>query len=130
MECSCKVNCDVDDYSTMLSDKIVKARKFHKCGECCRAIEPGEKYRREVTLYDGRIDSCVTCLDCNSIRNQFFISFYWGQILEMFDEFVREVDGEIPEKCISGLTPAARDYVCCRIEDLWNDLYGDEEDDI
>lgn len=39
-----------DDYSIVLHDRDQKARKPHKCSECYRVIEAGEKYNVQRTV--------------------------------------------------------------------------------
>ena len=38
---------------TVLSDRTPKARKMHQCLYCCGWIVPGERYHRQVNIYDG-----------------------------------------------------------------------------
>lgn len=38
---------------TLLSESWPVARKQHRCIWCGQRIEPGEKYRRERSVYDG-----------------------------------------------------------------------------
>lgn len=51
----------------VLTDKMVTARKQHKCCECNRIIEVGEKYRYEAFIGD---DFCIhkTCRHCSPVR--------------------------------------------------------------
>lgn len=44
------------------------ARKQHKCGECYSLIEPGQKYQLVSGCWDGRMDSCKTCMPCLEAR--------------------------------------------------------------
>ena len=127
MECA-TVYCDVDDYCTMLREEQPTARKQHKCHECRRVIEVGEKYNLEVTLYDGEISTYKTCLDCMSIRREFFKNgFYYEGIVEALGEHVKDSDGDISESCLASLTPGARGMVCAMVEDCWEDIDDDEE---
>jgi len=126
MECA-TVYCDVEDYCTMLREEQPVARKQHKCNECKRVIDVGEKYNLEVTVYDGEISKHKTCLDCLSIRREFFKDgFYYGETKWMLEEHVNDSGGDISESCIEALTPGARAMVCAMIEDCWEDL-DDEE---
>ena len=53
---------------TVLSDKTVRARKPHKCSTCgAVAVEPGQEYRRETLIYDGRIYDWVMCGPCDEL---------------------------------------------------------------
>jgi len=117
MECAC-VNVDVDDYADLISDTTPTARKVFKCHECKEGITPGQQYRREVTVYDGRLETNRTCLDCISIRNAFFCGgWYWGDILDSLKEAIWDSDGQISESCIASLTPGARERVCRMIDE-------------
>ena len=53
------------------SETIRKARKSHKCCECFRQINIGEKYQYVSGIWDGDPDSFKTCLSCYEIRNDF-----------------------------------------------------------
>ena len=77
-------NCiciDVDEYSTIISNKVIKARKSHFCEECKEFILPGQKYERNVNKYDGKLFVNKTCLPCLRIRNDYFkCGYYFGEI--------------------------------------------------
>ena len=116
------VSVYVEDYCKVLRESQPTARKQHKCGECRRAIEVGEKYNLEATLYDGEISTYKTCLDCMSIRREFFKGgFYYEGIIDALDEHVNDCGGDISESCLASLTPGARTMVCEMIEETWND---------
>lgn len=126
MECS-TVYCDVDECCTLLSSTRPLARKEHKCYECKRVINKGEKYLREVTLFDGIVETWKTCVDCESLRSNFFSrGYYFGDIIYMLREHINDSGGDVSEKCISGLTPGAQGVVCEMIEDCWEDADDDE----
>jgi hypothetical protein len=40
------------------------ARKEHRCDECDRTIEPGERYRHATGLHDARWDTHHQCAHC------------------------------------------------------------------
>ena len=129
MECS-TVYCECDDYCTCLSSTRPKARKEHKCNECKRIIPIGDKYLREVTLYDGEVEAWKTCKDCESIRDNFFTGgYYYGEILYTLREHIYESYGDVSESCIADLTPGAQEIVCNIIEDYWGDNDDEDEDD-
>jgi hypothetical protein len=120
MECSCEVNIDIDEWSEKIICETRQSEKIHKCDECYKDIQVGEKYE----LYKGSMDyesfTQVTCMDCISMRNSFFRSGYiFGTIWENLYEFLSDVEGNIKEECISTLTPVARDKVCRYINDIW-----------
>lgn len=61
---------DVADESvTMLASHIRTAMKPHKCAECWRTIEPGERYTIERFVSDGRVDTHKTCRHCIVVRD-------------------------------------------------------------
>ena len=127
MECA-TVSVDVDDHCTTLRESQPTARKRHKCGECRGIIDVGEKYNLEVSLYDGNISTYKTCLDCMSIRREFFKGgFYYEGIVEALGEHVKDSVGDISESCLASLTPGARARVCLMIEGCWED--GEQQGD-
>jgi hypothetical protein len=46
-----------------------KARKVHKCYECRRSIQIGDRYECWTGMFDGRIDRYKTCDDCAKLRD-------------------------------------------------------------
>lgn len=124
MECACEIHIEHDGGPEYSNIKFPKARKTHQCGECYRDILPGEKYEKITAKWDGDFSTHKTCLDCRSIRDQFFTSWMYGQIWEHLDNFIADVSGEISESCIAELTPMAREKVCEKIELYWE--YPDE----
>lgn len=122
MECSCNFSATADGYSAILSDKVRTARKTHRCRECNRPIQPGEKYRVEKTLFDGSVGTVKTCMDCNSIRTHLCEYYYYGEVRELVRNSVADMGGEVPERCISPLTPIAREWVCGLIEEEWEEI--------
>ena len=53
-----------DDYSTIWRERLVKARKEHKCCECGGKIQPGEQYGYAEALYDGEWTTWKRCPSC------------------------------------------------------------------
>lgn len=43
-----------------------RARKEHRCEECGRAIQPGERYRRTAQKFDGYVSAWKTCAHCEA----------------------------------------------------------------
>jgi hypothetical protein len=57
--------CDIHpDFYTVTTPT---ARKPHRCCECLRTIEIGERYERVSAKYDGRLADIKTCGDCSAI---------------------------------------------------------------
>ena len=126
MECSCSVDVCSDGAITVLKEKIVTAKKEHKCSECGRKIKKEESYEYASGVWETKLNIYKTCLDCLSLRKQFFKDgFCYNAIWEMFEEEFR--DTEIPESCISKLTPGARAKVCVFIEWCWENDEDFEE---
>lgn len=53
------------DAWTIFVDAIRTARKTHRCGECGRAIQPGERYHHARGLLDGGWMQVRQCLHCH-----------------------------------------------------------------
>ena len=120
--CSC-VSYD-NDYGPSCFKAITrKARKIHKCNECGEVILPGCEYKYESGVWDGTPDSYKTCLDCMSVRDEFFCEGWtYGDLWCGFDEHVSHVDGDIPEDNINNLSPKAKGKVLGIIDDYWEDM--------
>lgn len=52
----------------LYSEKMVKARKSHKCCECRNLIHKGETYQLAKGLWDGSFSAYRTCAACATIR--------------------------------------------------------------
>lgn len=63
MECF----CDYDPPEAW-SSKEQTARKEHRCEECNRSIQPGEKYEYVWGKWDGIVSVFKTCSRCLEIR--------------------------------------------------------------
>lgn len=127
MECACiDVDIDLDCTVEILSDKTVMAKKEHKCCECKRAIEPGEKYRNECLKFEGKLERWKTCLDCLSVRREIFCSFYFGCLWDDLETELFENDGTLSEECVSSLTCKARERVCEIIDRVWEKISIEE----
>ena len=110
MDCSCQIDTgyDADSNPGFVHERMRKARKTHKCSECHRVIAINEIYVYVTGVWDGEFSSFKTCVDCASLRNEFFSSYIFEHVWEDFKEYVSECDGNIPEKCLLKLTNTAR----------------------
>ena len=119
-KCSC-VYCD--DYDAVSSSfcniKKVKARKTHKCCACHRSIEPGEEYEYVSGIWDGDFDTYKTCIDCLSIRDNFFCNGYYYEFEEALMEHLNVIDGNVDSECIEGLTHNAKARIIDMIDKIW-----------
>jgi len=96
MDCSC-IDIDSSDYPgpKLFKEKIVKARKQHKCSECDADIQPGERYENASGVWDGEFSTHKTCSICCEIRNALFCGTYmfgevWEEIRQLGDELTLE----------------------------------------
>jgi len=61
--------CDYDE-PKFYFNKLVKARKQHKCDECRNIIQKGETYERVSAMWDDYApDTYRTCSKCLDLRN-------------------------------------------------------------
>ena len=103
----------------MYKAKRHTARKQHICSECARIIEIGEKYEYVFGVWQTP-SVYKTCIDCLSIREQFFENgWIFTMVWEYFQNEFSYIGAIVPECCISELTPNARSRVCDWIEDMW-----------
>lgn len=134
MKCSCNIDCDIDEGAVLEIEGIYKfATSQTRCCECEKIIGFNEKYLHEFgvdyqtmedyesldEVPDKFIEHYHICLDCKSVRDQFFSNFYYGTIWDELSEYLVECDGQVHEDCIANLTPRARFIVCDIIEELW-----------
>lgn len=105
---------------------MVKARKEHKCDECSRIINRGEKYEYVFGIYSDSYDNpCImkTCSICLSIREAFFCDgFLHGDIIEAVREHIRAIDGKVGFDCLEILTDEARKVILKLMEETMEDL--------
>lgn len=59
--------CDGEP-ADVVRHEVRRARKPHRCYECCAAIAPGERYEYTGMVYEGTADSFSTCLRCVDLR--------------------------------------------------------------
>lgn len=120
MECSCEIDSYDDGERVELYSSVNRmAMKRHKCFECRAIIYPGDKYQFVSYLYDGIFWKEKTCKDCLSAIAQFYSGGACSGILwDDISEHIRECYGDLPESCISQLTPVARAKVCEKIDSV------------
>lgn len=59
--------CDYEPPS-MYEVSTHAARKAHRCYECSRTIQPGERYEKVVGVWDGDFGTYKTCRHCLDLR--------------------------------------------------------------
>lgn len=78
-----------DEPVTMLAKKMQTALKLHKCAECRRLIEPGERYMVERFVTDGTVVRHKTCKHCLVVREWLMAEcggWVFGDVEEDLDE--------------------------------------------
>lgn len=87
-----------------------KARKAHRCDECCEdVIKPGDRYRFSSGICDREPWSFKSCLLCAEIRKHFScnrgqsLGTMWEELAENFFPTMRAGG-----PCMEGLSPAAK----------------------
>lgn len=60
--------CDYDLPALFRESRPI-ARIEHRCSECGRAIQPGERYERVVGVWDRLFSTYRTCVYCLAIRD-------------------------------------------------------------
>lgn len=114
---------DIYEHPSFIGERVVVAKKAHKCVECRREIFFGEKYEYIAGVWDGEFATFQTCIDCLSVKKSFFCGGYeFGGIWPDLREHIRDFEGNIPSDCIIALTRTARDKVCDLIQEAWAEL--------
>ena len=94
--CDCSI--EDGDGPEFCHDKIVKARKEHRCCECDEPIKPGQKYEYTAGLWDGYFCVYKTCMTCVRIREDFCpCGWAYGMLQETIMECIglNYVTGEL-----------------------------------
>lgn len=60
--------CMIDDayWCDFEVTEYPRARKEHRCGECDRTIQRGERYRRTVQKFEGDVSAWKMCAHCEA----------------------------------------------------------------
>jgi hypothetical protein len=120
MNCSCTaMSVELED--AYWSERKLRAAKLHKCIECGCKIKKEEYFIFGTYIIPGvHIHNSITCLDCKSIQENFF-SEGWniGSLKnDLYNYFDSSWIEDLPSKCISKLTPKARDTVCDLLQEF------------
>lgn len=75
---------------TILSTKVVKTRKAHRCNTCLAKVPAGSKMERSAIVGDGSVYSWYVCETCQEIFK-----------LVGYDQFEDDSDHSIPEGCVN-----------------------------
>lgn len=112
-----------DDYSDCkcISQKLVRALKPHKCGECRQMIAPGQFYEHYTGIDWGRMHHEKTCSVCVELRDKYVCGGYtFGTVLDMIYEELQERE-DLDLGCLDGLSPAALDKMIGIMDRAWSE---------
>ena len=128
MQCSCSIDgCSSNGTYENPKERILTNKSNSlKCGECDRKIKRGEQYEWYQGEYDGDRHTHYTCLDCVSLKEQFFYDYTFERLWEDFNQHMDDCEWQVPEDCLSKVTPATRAIICENIESEWE--YLDEQE--
>ena len=88
---------------TILSDKLVKTRKPHRCVLCLRNFEPGTMMIRQTNIVDEicTIYECQTCRELmDYVEPNEWNMWYEGEMKEVMDDSnFKGTPEEFLEKC-------------------------------
>lgn len=65
---NCNCSCYDGESAECYSERLVRARKLHKCCECGDEIAPGETYQRITGMREGDWFTFTTCVPCTRVR--------------------------------------------------------------
>ena len=123
MECSCAIDgcCDGDTYEEAEEKILIHQTKsvVIKCGECGEEIPIGAEFEWYRGEYDGESHVHHTCMDCLSLRHYFFENWAFERLWDDFFQHMEDCDWQVPEVCLSKVTPKTRTQICEGIEKSW-----------
>lgn len=108
-----------DEMTVVRADEVRKARKPHRCSECSRTIDPGERYRYESLIWDGKYHVQKTCSGCE-IGREWLRQECGGWIYGEVHEELREHLDEATVQSHYGLL-----RLCVAIRRKWRRFDGD-----
>jgi hypothetical protein len=94
-----------DDVCEFWLEKMIKARKPHKCYECDGAIVPGSVYERIVYKYEGNFECIIICALCSEIGRAF--SCGGRQVGTLWEQVHEDLFPNMTTGCLVKLTTAA-----------------------
>lgn len=106
---------DYDGMAEMRECITPRARKAHKCCECLRIIQPGERYERWSGRFDGDFFSQKTCHQCAEIRNAFTCGGSWTtEALWSEMEYIVFPVLTTANECFKKLSPPAKEFLLAK----------------
>lgn len=76
--------------STVISHKVVKARKLHVCDFCTLPFEKGTRYNRNFTKFDGIVYVWKSHLSCSHLVTALAMDYGDGVTTDEFKEHINE----------------------------------------
>lgn len=105
-DCGVCIGYEGGDFSALWDEVIRTARKPHKCGDCGRTIQPGERYELISSLYDGSWSKYKTCHECAEIADAFMCN---GRVVGQLWDLMWDAYPALNTACYERLsTPAAK----------------------
>jgi len=93
--CVCDWRAEDGDSPEPFTERLIKARKEHKCCECHEVIKVGDIYELAKGRWDGDWRSYHTCLRCSRIRQDFMsCGWIYGGLWEALRESLLEKNTE------------------------------------
>lgn len=133
MSCSCVLTSyDCDDAYEPMTELVFRATHKRQCIECQFPINRGDYYEyfvgeRPARDHGYETFACATCMDCVSVRNEFFCNGWcYGMVWEDLAEHLDDIEGEVSSECLASLTPAAKGGVLNIIDDVFDDMDREE----
>ena len=83
-DCGVCIGSEPDGYCEFIVQEDRKARKPHKCCECDKVIQIGEKYEHARGKFEGEMWTADTCLICREIAETFYCNgrMFGGELWE------------------------------------------------
>ena len=107
--CSVSFGMEADEMCAFWKTSIKTARKVHRCAECRKEIQPGQKYESLSYVFDGAFHHEKKCLICTEIRDAFLEDGCTYCSGDMWSEIRDSVFREITTTCFDRLkTPEAK----------------------
>lgn len=104
------------------SEVMRKARKKHRCCECCRDIQPGEVYTACVGLCDHGWCTNKVCTDCWSVVVAYFHNgIVFESMWEYLNEHIRECVPYTAFRLHPGLTRVAKEKILYLVQEAMLD---------
>lgn len=86
---SCACFYDGEYAPEFFNERIVTARKAHRCGECGEEIKPGQRYEYVRGCWEGDFSTHKTCLPCRNVRDSLMkCGFIYGRVWEDVREWL------------------------------------------